>query len=261
VVVYDQAGTTRDAIEIPFEHRGESYVLIDTAGVRRRARIDETIEKFSVVKTLQAIDESDVCILVLDARAGVSDQDIALAGHVLEQGRALVLAVNKWDLLDVSERAWVRRELDRKLPFVDFVRMHYVSAKEGHGLTPLFASIREAYASARCELGTPRLNRVLAAAVQATPPPLVRGRRIRLKYAHQGGRRPPTVVVHGNQADALSDAYRRYLANAFRKAFHLVGTPVRIECRTEDNPYREARRSHRPTPRARGPRHGVKKRI
>ncbi len=249
VIVFDEAGTTRDAIHIPFERAGEPYVLIDTAGVRRRMRVEEAIEKFSVVKTLQAIDEANVCVLVLDARAGVTDQDVALAGHVLQEGRALVLAVNKWDLLDSAERAWIRREVERKLPFIEFVRVHYISARAGTGLDALFDAVREAYASACRELPTTRLNRVLAAAVQATPPPMVRGRRIRPKYAHQGGRNPPTIVIHGNLVEAMPQAYRRYLAHAFRRAFDLAGTPVRIVLRQEHNPYEETeRRAPRRTP-------------
>ena len=238
VVVFDQAGTTRDAIRIPFERGGQAFVLIDTAGVRRGARVAEAIEKFSVVKTLQAIDESDVCVLVLDAAEGVTDQDVALAAHVLEEGRALVLVVNKWDLADGAQRDWVRREVERKLPFLDFVRVHYASAKEHTGLDGLLASVLEAFDSARRTMQTSRLNRLLAEAVRSTAPPIVRGRRIRLKYAHQGGRRPPTIVIHGNLVSELPDSYRRYLARTFRKAFRLVGTPVRIECRDEENPYR-----------------------
>ncbi|UCH53591.1 MAG: ribosome biogenesis GTPase Der [Pseudomonadota bacterium] len=261
VIVYDEGGTTRDAIHVPFERNAQQYVLIDTAGVRRRTKVSETIEKFSVVKTLQAIDESDVCILVIDAHAGVGDQDVALAGHILEQGRALVLAINKWDLLDVAQRAWVRREVNRKLPFADYVRVHEISAKRGSGLAPLFDSIREAYAAACVAMSTARLNRILGAAVQATPPPMLRGRRIRPKYAHQGGRRPPTIIVHGNLVDELSDAYRRYLANAFRRAFGLVGTPVRIECRAEDNPYRPKRAVRRATRRPARARSRVKQRV
>jgi GTP-binding protein len=248
VVVFDQAGTTRDAVRIPFERHGQSFVLIDTAGVRRRARIDEAIEKFSVVKTLQAIGESDVCILVLDAAEGVTDQDVALAGYALEEGRALVLVANKWDVPDAAQRTWVRREIERKLPFVDYVRVHYASAKEHIGLDGLFTSILEAFDSARRPMPTGRLNRLLTAAIQATAPPIVRGRRIKPKYAHQGGKSPPTIIIHGNLVSELPDSYRRYLAKTFRKAFRLMGTPVRIECRDEENPYRpKATTRRRPT--------------
>jgi len=198
----------------------------------------EAVEKFSVVKTLQAIEEANVVILVLDAQAGVAEQDATLAGYVLEQGRALVVAVNKWDALDAPAREWLTRELHRKLDFLVFASAHYISALRGEGIAALFPSVDRAYASAHASLSTPRLNRVLQQAVQATPPPLIRGRRPRLKYAHQGGKNPPRIVVHGNLVAALPKAYRRYLANAFRKAFRLEGAPVRIECRQEENPYR-----------------------
>jgi GTP-binding protein len=239
VVVCDEPGTTRDSIRVPLERAGRRYVLIDTAGVRRRARIEDPLEKYSVLKTLQAIDEANVVILVIDAHAGAAEQDASLAGYALEAGRALVVAVNKWDAVAPSDRDWVRHELERKLPFLEFARMHFISAREGHGIGGLFPSVDEAYASANRTLSTPKLNRALLAAVTATPPPLIHGRRIRPKYAHQGGKNPPRVVIHGNQVTALSKSYRRYLANAFRKAFHLIGTPVVIECRQERNPFRE----------------------
>ena len=237
VVVCDQPGTTRDSIHVPIERSGKRYILIDTAGVRRRARIDDALEKFSVIKTLHAIDEANVAILIIDAKEGVSDQDAGLAGYALERGRAMVVAVNKWDLVDESDRDWVKRELERKLAFLDFARAHFVSAKEGQGIGSLFPSVDEAYMSAHKVLPTPKLTRLLEEAVTVNPPPMAHGRRIRLKYAHQGGKNPPIVVVHGNQAASLSDAYRRYLSNFFRKAFRLVGTPIRVECRTEKNPY------------------------
>jgi GTP-binding protein len=237
VVVCDEPGTTRDSIHVPLERAGRRYVLIDTAGVRRRARIDDALEKFSVLKTLQAIDQANVAILVIDARAGVSEQDASLAGYALEAGRALVVAVNKWDAVEASDRDWARRELERKLPFLDFARVHFISARDGTGVGGLFRSVDEAHASAQRTLATPKLNRVLQAAVTATPPPLVRGRRARPKYAHQGGKNPPRIVIHGNQVASLSKSYRRYLANSFRQAFHLIGTPVLIECRQEENPY------------------------
>lgn len=237
VVVCDEPGTTRDSIHVPLERAGRRYVLIDTAGVRRRARIDDLLEKFSVLKTLQAIDQANVAILVIDAQVGVAEQDASLAGYALEAGRALVVAVNKWDAVEPSDRDWAKRELERKLPFLDFARMHFISARDGSGVGELFRSVDEAHASAQRALSTPKLNRVLQAAVTATPPPLVRGRRARPKYAHQGGKNPPRVVIHGNQVASLSKSYRRYLANTFRKAFHLIGTPVLIECRQEENPY------------------------
>ncbi|MBI3571511.1 MAG: ribosome biogenesis GTPase Der [Gammaproteobacteria bacterium] len=237
VVVCDEPGTTRDSIRVPLERDGRRYALIDTAGVRRRARIDDPLEKFSVLKTLQAIDEANVAILVIDAQAGVAEQDASLAGYALEAGRALVVAVNKWDVVKESDRAWAKREIERKLPFLDFARVHFISAHTGAGVGGLFRSVDEAYASAHRIMTTPKLNRVLQTAVTATPPPLVHGRRARPKYAHQGGKNPPRVVIHGNQVASLSKPYRRYLANAFRKAFHLIGTPVLIECRQEENPY------------------------
>ncbi len=243
VVAADEPGTTRDAIRVPFTRRERDYVLIDTAGVRRRARIQEAVEKYSVVKTLQAIAEADVVILVLDAHQEVSEQDVNLAGYILEQGRALVLAVNKWDGLDESRRAWIKREIERRLAFLSFAAPHFISALAGRGLGELFAAIDRAFASARKHLPTPRLNRVLQQAVQQTQPPLVRGRRPKLKYAHQGGRNPPRIVIHGSMVEALPDTYRRYLAGVFRKAFRLEGTPVRIEFEQGDNPYVARKRS------------------
>ncbi|MGE5319610.1 MAG: ribosome biogenesis GTPase Der, partial [Hyphomicrobiaceae bacterium] len=243
VVVCDEPGTTRDSIHVPLERAGRRYVLVDTAGVRRRARIEDPLEKYSVLKTLQAIGEANVAILVIDAHAGAAEQDASLAGYALETGRALVVAVNKWDAVEPSDRDWAKHELERKLPFLEFARMHFISAREGQGVGGLFPSVDEAYASANRTLSTPKLNRVLQAAVTATPPPMIHGRRIRPKYAHQGGKNPPRVVIHGNQVAALPKSYRRYLANAFRKEFHLIGTPVRIECRQERNPFLEKKRS------------------
>ncbi len=254
VVVSDQPGTTRDSIYIPLERNGRHYILVDTAGVRRRARIHDTVEKYSVIKTLQAIDGANVVILVLDAQAGVGEQDASLAGYVMQHGRAMVLAVNKWDTLDNGVRAWVKRELLRKLPFLDFAKVHTISALNDTGIGPLFGSVDGAFNSANKTLATSKLNCVLQDAVRATPPPVVRGRRIRLKYAHQGGKNPPVVVVHGNQAASLPPSYRRYLSNTFRRAFRLVGTPVRIQCRQGENPYRPSgkgsRRAHGHTQKA-----------
>ncbi len=247
VIVGDQPGTTRDSIHVPLVRGDRSYILIDTAGVRRRGRIDDLLEKFSVVKTLQAIDEANVVIMVLDAHAGVAEQDATLAGYALEQGRAMVVAVNKWDLLTPDERARFQWEFDRKLGFLEFAKIHLISALHGKGVGELFPSVDAAFESAHRALSTPKLNRALASAIQANPPPMIRGRRPRLKYAHQGGRNPPRIIVHGNQVAALSAAYRRYLAKSFREAFHLVGTPVFVECRQEANPYKSQRRaSHKP---------------
>jgi GTP-binding protein len=242
LVTYDKPGTTRDSVFVPFERDGRAYTLIDTAGVRRRARVDDMIEKFSIVKTLQAIDRAEVVIAVLDASEGVTEQDASLLGLAVERGRALVIAVNKWDGLDGDQRAHVRRTLDLKLPFLDFARLHYISALHGSGVGELMASVNKAYRAAMRELSTPELTRVLDAAQVQHQPPLVSGRRIRLRYAHQGGRNPPVIVVHGNQTENVPDAYRRYLANSFREAFDLYGTPVRIEFRTGGNPYDKKRK-------------------
>jgi GTP-binding protein len=239
VIVSHEPGTTRDSIYVPLERSGKSYVLIDTAGVRRRARVTQAIEKFSAIKTLQALDEANVIVLVLDAKEGIGEQDATLAGYVLRRGRGLVVALNKWDTLDRSGRDWIKRELERKLAFLDFAPVHYVSALHGTGVGALFPSIDRAFASANRVLPTSRLNRVLQTTVAATPPPIVRGRRIRLKFAHQGGRNPPLIVVHGNQVRSLAPSYRRYLASAFRDAFDLVGTPVVIQCKEGENPFQE----------------------
>jgi GTPase len=237
VIASERPGTTRDAIEVPLERGGRRYVLIDTAGVRRRGRVEDAVEKFSAIKTLEALDRANVVILLLDAQAGIGEHDATLAGYVLKRGRALVLAVNKWDALDESARQWVKREFERKLRFLNFAPVHFISALHKNGVGALFASVDRAFAAANCDMSTPRLNHVLQSAVAATPPPLVRGRRIRLKFAHQGGKNPPLVVVHGNQVRALSASYRRYLAQRFREAFHLVGSPVVIHCKEGGNPY------------------------
>jgi GTP-binding protein len=247
MLTFDAPGTTRDSVEVPFARDGRPYVLIDTAGVRRRARVEERIEKFSVVKTLQAIEAANVVVLLLDARDGVAEQDLHLLGHVLEAGRALVLVINKWDGLAPDERARVKAELDRRLAFVDFARPHFISALHGSGVGELFAAIDRAAAAATRKMPTPLLTRLLQDAVAAHAPPLVRGRRIKLRYAHQGGQQPPVVVIHGNQADQLPDSYRRYLTRRFREALDLEGTPVRIELRTGTNPF--AGRRNELTPR------------
>ncbi len=237
MVVCDEPGTTRDSVAIPFQRDGHDYVLIDTAGVRRRSRVSDLVEKFSVIKTLQSIEEAQVVILVLDARAGVSEQDATLAGHVLESGRALVMAVNKWDGLDPTQRERVREEIGRKLGFLDFASYHFISALQGSGVSQLLGSVKAAYRSATRDLPTPELNRILAAAVQEHQPPLVRGRRIKLRYAHQGGRNPPIIVIHGNQTEELPAAFQRYLINRFRRDLRLHGTPLRLELRSGENPY------------------------
>ena len=241
MVVYDEPGTTRDSVFVPFERDGRRYTLIDTAGVRRRARVHEVIEKWSVVKTLQAIDGANVVIAVLDARTGINEQDATLLGQCLERGRALVVAVNKWDGLKPDQRDEVRRLLDLKIPFVGFARLHFISALHGTGVGDLMGSVDLACAAAMREMPTPQLTRALEEAIVAHQPPIVHGRRPRLRYAHQGGRNPPVIVVHGTQADRVSDSYRRYLANFFRERFDLFGTPVRVEMRAGENPYKEKR--------------------
>jgi GTP-binding protein len=220
---------------------------VDTAGIRRRAKTHEGIEKFSVVKSLQAIEEADAVMVLLDAHEGISEQDISLIGLVLERGRALAIGVNKWDGLSSTDKRDLRNELDRRLPFLDFVERHTISAKHGSNIYDLLASASRAAECAYVEMPTSELSKILSDAVDAHPPPLVRGRRIKLSYAHQGGRNPPVVVVHGNQTERLPDSYRTYLANRIRRVFRLTGTPMRIELVTSRNPY--AGRRNRLTPR------------
>ncbi|MDA8389154.1 MAG: ribosome biogenesis GTPase Der [Gammaproteobacteria bacterium] len=248
VVVSDVPGTTRDSIHIPFERAGKSYVLIDTAGVRRRSHVADPLERYSVAKTLQAIDEAHVVLLVLDAREEVSDQDVSLAGLILHRGRAIVLVVNKWDGLESARREWIKRELQRKLPFLSFAPPHFVSALTGAHIGPLFAAADRAYQSGGRVLPTPKLNAILKEAVAATPPPIVRGRRIKPKFVHQGGKHPPRVIVHGNLVSETPEAWRRYLAQRIRERFHLEGTPVEVEFREGENPF--AQRT-KPAPTAR----------
>jgi GTP-binding protein len=237
LLTMDQAGTTRDSISIPFTHEGHDYVLVDTAGIRRRARVEEGVERFSVVKSLQALEEADAVLLLLDAREGVTEQDASLVGLVLERGRALAIGVNKWDGLSPEQRERVREDLDRRLPFLDFADIHFISARHGTAIYDLLASGRQAAEAAVRELPTPELNRVLKDAVQAYPTPVAHRSRIKLSYAHQGGRRPPIIVIHGNQVEALPQSYKRYLMGCFRKAFRLRGTPIRIELRAGRNPF------------------------
>jgi GTP-binding protein len=237
MVAFGEPGTTRDAVMVPFERDGERYTLIDTAGVRRRARVEEAVEKFSVIKTLQAIESAHVVIAVMDAHDAVAEQDASLLGAVIERGRALVLAVNKWDHVPAEQRDLIRSQVEQRLQFADFAPLHFVSARHGSGVGELFAAVRQIYAAATREMSTPELTRVLEAAIESHQPPLVSGRRIKLRYAHQGGRNPPVIVIHGNQTDHVPDAYRRYLVNVYRKAFDLRGTPVRVIFRGEENPY------------------------
>ena len=237
VVVFDQPGTTRDSIHVEFERGGRRYTLIDTAGLRRRGRVAEATEKFSVMKALQAIEDANVAVLVLDARQDISEQDAHVAGFILEAGRALVVAVNKWERLPGEERDLVKRALLRKLEFLGFARLHFISALTGHGLGPLMKSVDEAYASAMARLPTPRLNRTLAAAVAQQAPPRAGVTRPKLRYAHQGGVNPPRIVIHGNALEHVPETYRRYLERFFREAFKLQGTPLRVELRSGPNPY------------------------
>ncbi len=247
VLAFDQPGTTRDSIYIPFERDGHDYTLIDTAGVRRRGKVSEAIEKFSVIKTLQAINDAHVAILVLDAHGGeVAEQDASLAGHIVESGTALVLAINKWDGLDDDQRQWFRKQLDRRLPFLDFAERYFISALHGSGVGDLFGAVQAAYRAALIKVSTPELTRLLERAVHEHQPPLVRGRRIKLRYAHQGGQNPPVIVIHGNQTSRLPQTYKRYLNNYFRKSLRLVGTPIRLEFKTGDNPYEGKRNTLTP---------------
>jgi GTP-binding protein len=247
LITSPEPGTTRDSIHVPCERDGKKFVLVDTAGIRRRPRVTEAIEKYSVVQSLQAIEDAGAVIAVLDARANVTEQDVHLIGLAAERGRALAIAVNKWDGISSHERRLIEREVDRRLDFVPYASMHYVSALHGSGIAELVKAALIAYKNAGVELATPRLNRVLEDAMQVNPPPMVRGRQVRLRYAHQGGKYPPLVIVHGTQAEKIPDHYKRYLENAFREALKLRGTPVRIELRTTDNPY--AARRTKLTPR------------
>jgi len=237
VVVFDQPGTTRDSIYIPMERDEREYILIDTAGVRKRRKVSEAIEKFSIIKTLQAIEESNVVLLVIDAREGITDQDLSLLGFVLNAGRSLVLAVNKWDGLDKDVKDDIKIELDRRLGFIDFARLHFISALHGTGVGHLYESVQEAYESATKRINTSMLTDIMEMAQVDHQPPLVRGKRVKMKYAHAGGYNPPVIVVHGNQVKSLPDAYKRYLMNYYRKALKIMGTPIKIEFRESHNPF------------------------
>lgn len=241
LVVYDQPGTTRDSVSVPFERDGRHYELIDTAGLRRKARVRETVEKFSIVKALQSMEQAHVVFAVLDAAEGVTEQDVSLMGLIVERGRALVVVANKWDGLSDESRRALEQGLERRLPFLEFAERHKISALHGSGVGDLLPAAMRAYRAATRDLPTNELTRILEQAVNEHQPPLVRGRRIRLRYAHQGGRNPPVIVVHGNQTERLPQAYRRYLINRFRKVFKLAGTPVRLELRSSDNPFKGRR--------------------
>jgi len=237
LIAFDLPGTTRDAIAVPFEYADQHYTLIDTAGLRRKGKVFEAIEKFSVIKTLKAISEANVVILVIDAVDGVTEQDAHVAGFVLESGRALVLAVNKWDGLDAYQKERVKQELERKLHFLSWAKVHFISARRGTGLPTLMKSVTQAHRAAYIKLPTPKLTRALYAAVERQPPPRSGRGRPKMRYAHQGGHNPPVVVIHGTALSAVSDSYRRYLQGWFRTLFKLTGTPLRIEFKTAANPY------------------------
>ncbi|SFL12238.1 GTP-binding protein [Nitrosomonas aestuarii] len=254
VIAFDQPGTTRDSIYIDFEQNNKHYTLIDTAGLRRRGKVKETVEKFSAIKTLQAVEDANVVVLVLDARSEISEQDAHIADFILQSGRALVVAVNKWDGLDGYQREVIKRELSRKLSFLGFAKLHYISALEGTGLQKLVLSVDQTYVAAMTDLSTPRLTRALHTAVEKHAPPRGGMSRPKLRYAHQGGSNPPLIVIHGSMLDHVPETYRRYLENFFREAFDLAGTPLRIEFKVGHNPYAhkkaapltemEARRAH-----------------
>ena len=241
VVVYDQPGTTRDSIYIDYDRGEQRYTLIDTAGVRRRKNVKEVVEKFSIVKTLRAIDDANVVVLVMDASEGLVEQDLHLLGQVIDAGRGLVLALNKWDGLDPDLKQRVRTELERRLRFMDYADIHFISALHGSGVGKLYPSINAAYAAATRKLSTNHLTRILETAVAEHEPPMVNGRRIKLRYAHSGGQNPPLIVVHGNQTGKLPQSYQRYLEKVFRKQLDLAGTPVKVEFRTGENPYADKR--------------------
>ncbi len=243
LVAFDQPGTTRDAITVPFERHGQRFELIDTAGLRRRGKVFEAIEKFSVVKTLQAIESANVVLLLIDATQGVTDQDAHIAGYILESGRAVVLAINKWDLVDEYQRELVKRSVETRLPFLKFAALHLISAYKRQGLGPLWTSIAQAHKAANCKMSTPVLTRLLLEAVQFQSPKRAGMFRPKLRYAHQGGMNPPVIVVHGNSLEHVTDAYKRFLEGRFRKEFNLVGTPLRIEMKTSHNPYADKERT------------------
>lgn len=237
VVVFDLPGTTRDSIYIDYEREGQKYTLIDTAGIRRRKNVTLTVEKFSIVKTLQSVSDANVVVLLIDAQEGLVDQDMHLMGSAIDAGRALVVAINKWDGLEADNKEWIKSELKRRLRFVDFADIHFISALHGTGVGHLYESIGSAYSSATDKLSTNRLTKVLEDAVIDHQPPLVKGRRVKMRYAHAGGRNPPVIVIHGNQVDDIPNHYTRYLEKTFRRVLELHGTPVKIQYRSSDNPF------------------------
>jgi GTP-binding protein len=237
LVAFDMPGTTRDAISVPFERNGQKFELVDTAGLRRKGKVFEAIEKFSVVKTLQAIESSSVVLLLIDATQGVTDQDAHIAGYILESGRAVVIAVNKWDAVDEYQRELVKRSMETRMGFLKFATVHWISAQKRQGLGPLWDSIAKAHRSANCKMPTPVLTRLLLEAVQFQTPKKTGMYRPKMRYAHQGGMNPPIIVVHGNSLEHVTEAYKRFLEGRFRKEFDLVGTPLRIELKTSQNPF------------------------
>ena len=241
VVVFDMPGTTRDSIYIPFERDNKRYTLIDTAGVRRRRSVHEAVEKFSVIKTMQAIEEANVVVMMMDAQKEIADQDLHLLGFILEAGRALVLVINKWDGLDDYQKDKIRSDVDKQLVFINFAEIFYISALHGSSVGKLYAAIDRAYESATRDLSTPKLTRILEQAMEAHQPPLVRGRRLKLRYAHQGGVNPPRIIIHGNQTDRVPASYQRYLTNYFLDAINSVGTPIKIEFKGGTNPFADKR--------------------
>lgn len=237
VIAYDKPGTTRDTVAVPFERNGSQYTLVDTAGIRRRGKVTEKVETFSIIKTLKAIEEANVCVMLIDASEGLTDQDLHLLSHIIDKGRALIVAVNKWDALNCEQRNNVKEALERRVEFLKFTRIHFISALKGSGVADLFKSIDKAHRSAFVNLSTPQLTRLLELAVTQHQPPMIAGRRIKLRYAHQGGVNPPIIVVHGRQADKVSQSYKRYLSNWFLKQLRLFGTPLRIDFRQGENPF------------------------
>ncbi len=239
VIASDVAGTTRDSVEVDFEYEGQSFVLIDTAGLRRKSKVSDLVEKFSIIKTLQAVEACNVVVALVDGQEGVSSQDARILGMVAQSGRAIVVAINKWDGLSQEQRQHIRSEIERKLPFLEYAGKVTISALHGSGLRELMRAVKRCHQSAFMDLSTSTLTEVLEKAVLAHPPPAIAGRRIKLRYAHQGGRNPPTIVIHGNQTDKLTPNYQRYLNNAFREAFKLQGTPIQLQFKTGDNPFKD----------------------
>lgn len=246
VVVFDMPGTTRDSVYIDYERNEKPYTIIDTAGIRRRKNVHETVEKFSIVKTLQAIEDANVTILLIDATEGMVDQDLHLLSYAIKKGRAIVIGVNKWDGLDADHKERVKHELERRLRFIDFAEIHFISALHGSGVGKLYESIDSAHESATKKLSTPRLTRILEDALADHPPPMVRGRRIKMRYAHAGGQNPPVIVIHGNQMDEVPNSYKRYLEKTFRRVLELDGTPIKIEFKGSSNPYETKRNTLTP---------------